>query len=142
MGRKTSSNALDNAARDALNGILATSVEEIKEYGAMIYMEGNVYKAMPPRTQRDPAKVDVGQHEPNCGCPVGTTPVAYYHTHPVFQIAGMKGQYNEFSDDDKDVARDHNLEAAYLGSLDGSFFKFDCQQDKTIPLPGRLKNTK
>lgn len=142
MGRKTSSHALDNAAREALNGILGTSVQEIKEYGAMIYMEGNIYKTMPPRTQGDPAKVDVGQHEPNCGCPPGTIPVAYYHTHPVFQIAGMKGRYNEFSDEDKDVARDHNLDAAYLGSLDGSFFKFDCQQNKTIPLPGRLKNTK
>jgi hypothetical protein len=40
------------------------------------------------------------------------------------------------------VARDHNLDAAYLGSLDGSFFKFDCRENKVIPLPGRLKNTK
>jgi hypothetical protein len=140
-GRKTSSIGLDNAARNALNGILAKSINEMKEYGGMIYMEGGSYKAMPPRTQRDPTMVDVGQHEPNCSCPPGTIPVAYYHTHPTYSIAGMKGRYNEFSDDDKDVARDHNLDAAYLGSLDGSFLKFDRKENKVIPLPGRLKNT-
>jgi hypothetical protein len=141
-GRKTSAIGLDNVARKALNEILATSVQEIKEYGGMIYMEGGVCKAMPPRTQKDPTRVDVGQHEPNCSCPAGTIPVAYYHTHPVYEIAGMQGKYNEFSDDDKDVAREHGLDAAYLGSLDGSFFKFDCKQDKVIPLGGGLKNTK
>lgn len=141
-GRKASSIGLDHVARQALNEILATSIEERKEYGGMICMEGARYKAMPPRTQGDPTVVNVGQFEPNCGCPEGSIPVAYYHTHPTYSVAGMKGTYNDFSDDDKDVARDHDLDAAYLGSLDGSFLKFDRHEDKTIRLPGRLKNAK
>ena len=141
-GRKTSVIGLDIIARKALNEILATSIEERKEYGGMIYMEGATYKAMPPRTQRDPTKVDVGQDDPNCGCPFGTIPVAYYHTHPTYSVAGFKGRYNEFSDEDKSVALDHHLDAAYLGSLDGSFFRFDCQTKQPVRLPGRLKNTK
>jgi hypothetical protein len=57
-------------------------------------------------------------------------------------LAGFKGKYNEFSDEDKAVARDHNLDAAYMGTLDGSFFRYDRSSDKTFPLRGRLKNTK
>ncbi len=140
-GRRTSTIGLDRAAREALNGILGKSVQEMKEYGGMIYMEGGLYKAMPPRTQGNATTVDVGQREPNCSCPAGTMPVAYYHTHPTYKIAGMTGNYNEFSDEDKDVARDFNLDAAYLGSLDGSFFRWDRVADKVTKLPGRLKNT-
>ena len=140
-GGKTNAIGLDKAAREALNDILGRSVEERKEYGGMIYAEGGVYKAMPPRSQGDPTRVDVGQREPNCSCPAGTMPVAYYHTHPTYKIAGMTGEYNKFSDDDKDVARDFNLDAAYLGSLDGGFYKYDRHADKVVPLPGRLKNT-
>lgn len=132
---------LDDVARQALNEILATSIERRKEYGGMICMEAGRYKAMPARTQDEPAKVNVGQYEPNCGCPEGTIPVAYYHTHPTHSVAGFKGKYNEFSDEEKDVARDHNLDAAYMGSLDGSFFRFERHGDKTVRLRGRLKNT-
>ena len=32
------------------------------------------------------------------------------------------------------------LNAADLGSMDGSVFKFDRHEDRTIPLPGRLTN--
>ena len=141
-GRKTDLVGLDKVARQALNDILAESIEMRKEYGGMIYMEAGTYKAMPPRTQDLPTTVNVGQYEPNCSCPAGTMPVAYYHTHPTYSVAGFKGKYNEFSDEDKDVARDHNLDAAYLGSLDGSFFRYDPHLDKTFPLQGRLKNTK
>jgi hypothetical protein len=131
---------LDQVARMALNKILAQSIAERKEYGGMIYMKGKVLIAMPPRTQGDPTTVDVGQHDPNCSCPPRTTPVAYYHTHPTYSVGGVKADFNEFSPEDMDVAKDHDLVAAYVGTLDGSFLKYDRKSDKTIPMSGKLKN--
>ena len=131
---------LDQVARMALNKILAQSVAERKEYGAMIYMNGKAIVAMPPRTQGDPTTVDVGQHAANCSCPPGTTPVAYYHTHPTYSVGGVRADFNEFSPEDIDVAKDYGLAAAYVGTLDGSFLKYDRKTGKTIPLPGKLQN--
>jgi hypothetical protein len=133
---------MDQAARDALNKILAKSIEERKEYGGMIYLLHGLCVAMPPLTQGDPTRVNVGQDLPNCGCPSGAKPVAYYHTHPTFSIAGMRADYNVFDDDDKDVALDHNLEAGYAGTLDGTFLKFDTKTGKVSPLLPKLKNTR
>ena len=101
---------------------------------------------MPPRTQDEPSTVDVGTHEPNCGCPENSKPVAYYHTHVVLSQAGFKGDYNKFSNDEKNelgdipVAKANKIDA-YLGTLDGSFFWYDLASDKQLRLPGRLKNT-
>lgn len=132
---------MDNVARSALNGILRQSIESRKEWGGMIYVLNGQVMAMPPRTQGEPHKVDVGQHEPNCSCPHGATPVAYYHTHPLASFAGLPAKYNEFSPEDLAVVTDYNLEAAYLGSLDGSFFKYDRKIPKPFRLGGRLRNT-
>jgi len=66
--------------------------------------------------------------------------VAYFHTHPNFSAGGIPMKYNEFSDEDKDLARDLKLDA-YLGTLDGSFFLFDPTIGKPIRLPGHLKNS-
>jgi Domain of unknown function (DUF4329) len=142
MGTRISSLLVDNAARAALNAILGRSIEERKEYGGMLYVRDANCFATPPRTQKDPTRVDVGQREQNCGCPAGTTPIAYYHTHPTYSVGGLKAQYNELSDEDKDVARDFKLDAAYVGTLDGSFLKFDCGRNITVVLSGRLKNTR
>ena len=139
---KISHVAVDNAARDALNGILAKSIEEMAEYGGMIYLQAGAPIAKSPVTQGYPNKVDMGQDKPNCGCPFGTTPIAYYHTHPVVEKAGFHFEYNEFDNEDKAVAIDHDLDAGYLGSVDGSFIKFDRKQNRVFKLPGRMKNTK
>jgi hypothetical protein len=141
MGGNMNSYQMDHAARRALNRILGKSIEERKEYGGMIYEQHGLYQAMPPRTQGNPTTVNVGQDLPNCGCPPGTTPVAYYHTHPTYSVAGVKADYNVFDDDDKDVAIDHDLIAAYAGTLDGSFLKFDCKSKKITTLQPGLKNT-
>ena len=99
------------------------------------------YVALKARTQDEPNKVDVGQNEENCGCPPGATPVAYYHTHPLYSQAGMKADYNEFSDEDIGVANDHKIDA-YVGTLDGSFLKYDYKLGKpALRLRGRLKNS-
>ena len=140
---KIGSIAIDNIARRALNGILAQSIEERKEYGGMIYMLDGCCRAMPPRTQGYPNTVDVGQNQPNCSCPAGAKPIAYYHTHPICSIAGMTARYNEFNDDDISVVTDHDLGAGYVGTLDGSFIKYDSKVGKPpLLLPGRLENEK
>jgi len=139
---KYQSLVVDEVARTALNAVLARSIEEKSEYGAMIYLLKGRCAATLVRTQGDPTTVNVGQNEENCGCPPGSTPVAYYHTHPTYSVAGMTGDYNHFSPEDIDVVTDHNLEAAYLGTLDGSFIKYDAKLGRPIVLSGRLKNTR
>jgi Domain of unknown function (DUF4329) len=137
--RKAVPATIEQIARRALNGILGQSIEERREYGAMIYRQLGVYLAMPPRTQGDPNTVDVGTHEPNCGCPSNATPVAYYHTHVVAKFSGEKGDYNEMSPEDKGVAKGSDIDA-YLGTLDGSFFVYDHKADKVLRLSGKLDN--
>ncbi len=130
----------EEAARKALNKTLKLSIERRKEYGAMICLKAGKYVAFKARTQDEPNTVDVGQHEDNCGCPPGSTPVAYYHTHPLYSQASLSASYNEFSDEDKDVAKDHSIDA-YVGTLDGSFLKYDRKADKVLRLRGKLKNS-
>jgi hypothetical protein len=132
--------AMEIVARQALNGILATSISKRSEYGGMIYFQDKKYYANEPRTQGYGNTVDVGQREPNNGCPAGSKPVAYYHTHPNLSAGEIEMKYNEYSDEDKNLARDYNL-IAYLGTLDGSFFQYDPVTDKPLKLPGRLVNT-
>ena len=132
---------MDLVARQALNGILAKSIQQRKEYGGMIYAKNDHFFAMPPRTQGNPTTVDVGQRLPNCGCPPGTRPVAYYHTHPTYSVAGMKADYNVFDDPDKEVVTDYGLEAGYAGTLDGTFLKFDRKSGKVTTLQPPLNNT-
>ena len=136
----SSDTSAEEVARRALNKVLADSVTWRIEYGAMICRKAGKYVALKARTQHEPNKVDVGQEEENCGCPPGWTPVAYYHTHPLYSQAGMKAEYNEFSDDDIGVAHDHKIDA-YVGTLDGSFLKYDYKLGKpALRLRGRLKN--
>jgi hypothetical protein len=54
-------------------------------------------------------------------------------------VAGLKANYEEFSDDDMDVARDHHIHA-FVGTLAGTFLKYDYQTDKVTLLLGRLNN--
>ena len=53
----------------------------------------------------------------------------------------MKASYNKFSDEDIDVAKEHNI-VAYVGTLDGSFLKYDYKLGKpALRLRGRLKKS-
>ena len=132
--------AIEKVARKILNSILSKSITQRCEYGGMIYHLDGQYYANEPRTQGYGNTVNVGQYENNRGCPKGSAPVAYYHTHPNFSAGGIPMKYNEYSDEDKNLARDLNLDA-YLGTLDGSFFLYDPKIDKAIKLPGALVNT-
>jgi len=73
---------LERAARTALNKILAKSIAKRWEYGGMIYLQDRKYSFTEARTQEFGNTVNVGQWEPNRSCPKGSTPIAYYHTHP------------------------------------------------------------
>ena len=132
--------SIEQVAREALNKILGRSISERSEYGGMIYMKTGVYIATEPRTQGYGNTVNIGMSEPNRGCPVNTTPVATFHTHPNYLAAGLEMTYNEFSDEDKFMSKDSGLDA-YLGTLDGSFFRYDQKQAKALRLSGKLRNS-
>jgi hypothetical protein len=133
----------DKVARQVLNSILVVSIEHKREYGGMIYILRGVYHATVPVTQGNPVRVDVGLSKPNKGCPEHSIPVAYYHTHPTYSVAGMGAEYSTFSsDEDTDdigLARSNHIDA-YLGTLDGSFLKYNRKTNRILRL-GRLKNT-
>ncbi len=136
-----SGSSLDAVARAALQKILLESITYKREHGGMICLDGSVYRAMKARTSYEACRVDVGVHDENHGCPPGTQPVAYYHTHTAESIGVFKGQYNEFSPEDQAVAKDNGLRSAYLGTLDGSFMRYDVKLDKPFTLRPRLRNT-
>ena len=132
---------LERAARTALNKILAKSIAKRWEYGGMIYLQDGKYSFTEARTQEYGNTVNVGQWELNRSCPEGSTPIAYYHTHPNIRAGGIPMEYNKFSDEDKQLATDISL-YAYLGTLDGSFFVFDYRNGEVTRIRGRrLKNT-
>ena len=129
----------EGAARNMLNAYLQESIERRVEYGGIIYKKGGLHHATGPREGYGNT-VNNGPREPNLGCPPGGTPVAYWHTHPTYSVAGFEGKYNEFSDDDKQIARDYGIDA-YVGTLDGSFLKYDHKTKQVLRLKGRLKNS-
>jgi hypothetical protein len=130
----------DKVAWHVLNSILVTSIEHKWEYGGMIYVLRGVYHTTHPVTQNLPTTVDVGWAKPNKGCPKHSIPVAAYHTHPTYSVAGLLADYTTFSEDD-DLAGARLYEVdSYLGTLDGSFLKYDRKADRILRL-GRLKNS-
>lgn len=131
---------IDNVAREALNKILGKSILKRSEYGGMIYAQDGKYAYTEARTQGYGNTVNVGQWEENRSCPEGSTPVAYYHTHPNVKAGDFSMEYNKYSPEDTALAKDLGLHA-YMGSLDGTFWVYDPQLDKAIKLHGRLNNT-
>jgi hypothetical protein len=123
--------ALEQMARKKLTEILPRSVKEQTEYGAVICKHDHTGKLSATELHRatiSDSSVDVGQRGENCGCPSGTTAIAYYHTHPIAQVYGGNGSmlhYDpSFSDDDTTIADDRQL-VAFLGSFDGKFRRYD-----------------
>ena len=131
---------IDNVAREALNKVLGKSIVERSEYGGMIYEQDGKYGYTEARTQGYGNTVNVGQREENRSCPEGTTPVAYYHTHPNIKAGPMAMEYNKFSPEDIDLSIEMGLDA-YMGSHDGTFWVYDPRLKKAITLHRRLINT-
>ena len=131
---------MDNCARAALNKILGTSIVERSEYGGMIFLQDGKYDFTPARTQGYGNTVNVGQWEENRSCPEGSTPVAYYHTHPNIKAGGFSMEYNKYSEEDTSLADELGL-VAYMGSLDGTFWVYDPKVKKPVKIRGKLVNT-
>ncbi len=118
--------------RRLLNDCLPKSIPEQREYGGVIYLSPRTgtlghtqYAGVPPV-----GKVDIKQDEPNMACPAGTTPVAWYHTHPFEKNSqGFSYLSHEFVEHDKDLS-DVKILPGYLGVFDGSFWRYD-----PAPLP-------
>ena len=121
---------LDEFARDQLQIVLPPSIASGFEKGAVICRDLASGKLSSTKVNTGTVKhtVTVGTALPNCGCPDGTTPVAYYHTHPskAGEVANTPGATvaTGFSDDDLDVAKDYGL-IAYVAGRDGSMWRYD-----------------
>jgi hypothetical protein len=121
---------LDRYAKARLDEILPESIATGMEKGAVICRDpcSGKLSTTPVRTGETKHTVAVPTYEPNCGCPERTIPVAYYHTHP--SEAGSQTTVpgarvaSDFSDDDKDIARDYGL-IAYIAQRDGSMWRYN-----------------
>lgn len=132
--------ALERKARALLSVALPLSISDKIEYGAVICRDdrtGALSETERRASAESDNQVDVGQYLPNCGCPAGTTPVAYYHTHPFDRVAGgtMRADPN-FSTPDMQIANDYQL-VAFLGSRDGLFRRYDPPERPTQIIDGK-----
>jgi len=138
---------------------LPKSVHEEREYGGVFYRNsrsGMIKQTGPFQGARHENSVDIGTDKANLGCPPGTVPVAWYHTHPFDEAAGLHFEAKEFIDHDKAISDDNRI-PGFLGVFDGSFWRYDPapgadqvwtdpttgkilpHEGRFIPLPERLK---
>lgn len=107
------------AAKASCAAAFAASRKQQVEHGAVLYEERGVVKSAPTRigSPQSDDSVDIGVHDPNAGCPAGTMPVGYWHTHPLAHdpLTGAPRQPrtgdDAFSDGDRAVAHDNQLAA-------------------------------
>lgn len=118
---------LDEFARQKLGEVLAASIAEGVEKGAVIYRDRLTQELQATQLRsgkdKDDHTVDVGHALPNCGCPPNAEPLAYYHTHPTpaGPVPGTRGLARVpegFSDDDVWVADTYGL-TAYVANRKG-----------------------
>ncbi|MBR0672646.1 DUF4329 domain-containing protein [Neoroseomonas soli] len=121
---------LDETARDELAKVLPGSIKSELEKGAVLCRDDRTQQIFPTPLRTGEAKhsVDVGLREPNCGCPSGSTPLAYYHTHPSppGEVAGSDGLMHVaegFSDEDLDVSDQFGV-VGYVGQRDGTMLAY------------------
>ncbi|WP_426957157.1 DUF4329 domain-containing protein [Muricoccus radiodurans] len=120
---------LENFARAELVKALPKSLRDPKtEHGAVICRgKHSGHLSATPLRSGTATSVDVGLEEPNCGCPEGTLPVAFFHTHPTAEADGGGGATlhgdPDFSEQDKRLANNNQI-VAFLGSFDGKFRRY------------------
>ncbi len=129
-------------ARKLLNQVLPMSVNgRPTEYGGVIYRNNTTSRLDSTGPFHDPGNsVNVQQDQPNMGCPDGTVPVAWYHTHPLAKFGDMHVLATDFIDNDRAISDEHHI-PGYLGVYDGSFWCYDPGTQKMQRLNGKLKNT-
>jgi hypothetical protein len=77
--------------------------------------------------------VDIGANKPNMGCPEGTVPVAWYHTHPYDKKGGWTYAAKAFIGGDAFISDNNNI-PGYLGVFDGTFWRYDPPPEAGAPL--------
>ncbi|MFM9883262.1 MAG: DUF4329 domain-containing protein [Burkholderiales bacterium] len=122
---------IEEYARRLLAGLIVQSVEEGIEYGGVICRNNatGLLRTTGPFKGYSGANVDIGVWtKENCGCDDGTTPVAWYHTHPTTEIMTRDGLmhmlWDEFIEGDKLIS-DGFLIPGYVGTMDRRFWRYD-----------------
>lgn len=77
--------------------------------------------------------VKIRAEEPNMGCPDGTVPVAWYHTHPYDKKAGWTYLAKAFIDGDAFISNNNNI-PGFLGVFDGTFWRYDPPPEAGAPM--------
>jgi hypothetical protein len=137
--------AIETLAVKTLKNIIAKSKFENLEYGGVIHRDnktGKIEKTGPFPGDRD-NHVDIAQGKPNWGCPENTTPVAWYHTHPMKErvtvtpkgvIVRMAMEWDKFIEGDKVISDGNNM-IGYMIDPDGQLWRYN-------PPPGFMLNGK
>jgi hypothetical protein len=121
---------IEHFAWAALNEVLAISIAAAPfptEYGGTIYLNphsGALGQVGPVPGDPGTFIVDIKWERPNMGCPAGTRPVAWYHTHPAQQMMGMALDSKAFVGGDKYIS-DFEQIPGYVGVYDGTFWRYD-----------------
>jgi hypothetical protein len=69
--------------------------------------------------------VNVGQDKPNCGCPEGSTPVAWFHTHPRKETKDhVQLGWDQFVEGDVYVSDNWGI-PGYVATMDGRVWRYD-----------------
>jgi hypothetical protein len=127
-------------ARMLLAAVIDGSVAEKREYGGVIFRHD--FNGRLGATQAkgySGTGVDAGTWNKNRGCPEGTTPVAWYHTHPTKNVVTpdfgtVPTDWEKFIEGDKLIS-DSFLLPGYVGTMDHRFWRYD-------PPPPALVNGK
>ena len=119
---------LEVLVRAQLNADLPKSLKDQCEYGGVFYRRSRNGAIEHTGSFKGPAQqgtVDIGHKKPNMGCPDGSIPVAWYHTHPfVLNSQGMAYASKEFIEGDSAISDQQQI-SGYLGVYDGTFWRYD-----------------
>ena len=141
-------------ARSILKPLIKDSVGHNVEYGGVIYrwVASGKLGMTGPFEGDSPTHVDVRvwaptgktQKEWNAGCPAGTQPVAWYHTHPVKTVLTRDGvmhaEWDKFIDGDKLIS-DSFMLTGFVATMDGQLWRYDYPTptkigDELVPTEG------
>lgn len=153
-------------ARKLLAPLIGKSIAEQLEYGGVIYRHlssGDLGRTGPFKGD-SPTHVDVRvwapkgktQREWNAGCPAGTKPIAWYHTHPAKVVMTrdglMNADWDKFQDGDELISNSFLL-TGYVATMDRQLWRYDYPEPvmyngeavpsangegKFVPLNGKL----
>ena len=118
----------DEAANDAVNDIVSTSVRQDREYAGWIYRNSDATYSYTPARPGSAHSSDPGFKPPG-----GT---AYYHTHGA--ESGPRYDDEHFSPNDISYGRGHGVDG-YLGTPSGEKLKYDDPGGEIGPIDDTAK---